>query len=473
VGADRLPAATLPSFLALGTLLITAAIWFDGHADSAYTPFYVWVAVIAFYFLRPGMAAAQLVLVGGSYGWALAAVGNASVPLQRWLITVGTATVAGVIVGYMRTRMVRLVARLDEAARTDRLTGLLNRRGFEELFEMELERSRREGRPLSLLVGDLDGFKRVNDRLGHHAGDVALELLGRELSSWKRRADVVARIGGEEFALLLPDTDGSAALVAAERLRRAVARTFRDQPLPVTISIGVVSFPEHGDEGERLLRAADEALYAAKDLGKDRAVLHTAESAARLGGAADADRPGGLQLATVLGLAEALDIRQTGAARHSHTVARYARMIGEELGLDTERVERLRLAGMLHDVGKIAVSDGVLTKQGPLSEDDWAEMHTHPEIAARLLGHPEVADLRSWILAHHERPDGGGYPHGLIDAEIPFEARVLAVADAYEAMTSHRPYRAAYAADDAAEELRRQAGSQFRSDVVEALLRAV
>src|SRR5919197_967785 len=230
VGADRLPASTLPPFLALGTLLITAAVWFDGHADSAYTPFYVWVAVVAFYFLRPGMAAAQLVLVGGSYGWALAAVGNASVPLQRWLITVGTATVAGVIVGYMRTRMVRLVARLDEAVRTDRLTGLLNRRGFEELFEMELERSRREGRPLSLLVGDLDGFKRVNDRLGHHAGDTALELLGRELSSWKRRADVVARIGGEEFALLLPDTDGSAALVAAERLRRAVARTFRDQP---------------------------------------------------------------------------------------------------------------------------------------------------------------------------------------------------------------------------------------------------
>jgi diguanylate cyclase (GGDEF)-like protein len=471
--ADRLPGAALPSFLAFGTVLITAAVWLDGHADSAYAFFYVWVAVVAFYFLRIRLAAVQLLLVGGSYAWALVVVDGASVPLQRWLITVGTAAVAGGIVAYMRRRIEHLVAWLSDAARTDRLTGLLNRRGFEELFEIELERARREGRPLSLLVGDLDGFKRVNDRLGHHAGDTALELLGQELARWKRRSDVVARIGGEEFALLLPDTDGPDALVVAERFRHAVATILRDQPLPVTISVGAASFPEHGDDAERLMRAADEALYAAKDLGKDRAVLHSPEFAARLGNGSEPGEPSGLQLATVLGLAEALDIRQTGAARHSHTVARYARMIGEELGLDPARVERLRLAGLLHDVGKIAVSDGVLMKAGPLTGDEWSEVHTHPEIAARLLAQPEVADLRSWILAHHERPDGSGYPHGLLGSDIPLEARVLAVADAYEAMTSGRAHRRALGPEDARAELVEGRGTQFDARVVHAFLRVL
>jgi HD-GYP domain-containing protein (c-di-GMP phosphodiesterase class II) len=180
-----------------------------------------------------------------------------------------------------------------------------------------------------------------------------------------------------------------------------------------------------------------------------------------------------LQLATVVGLAEALDIRDTGSTGHSHTVGRYAEMIATQLGLASKRVERVRLAGLLHDVGKIGVSDLVVTKPGPLDADEWVEMRTHPEIAARLLAHPEFEDLRAWVLAHHERPDGLGYPLGLSGPAIPLEASILAVADAYEAMTADRSYRAALGETAARAELQAGAGRQFDSRVVEAFLAAL
>jgi putative nucleotidyltransferase with HDIG domain len=179
---------------------------------------------------------------------------------------------------------------------------------------------------------------------------------------------------------------------------------------------------------------------------------------------------GELQLATVIALAEALDIRDTGTGQHSHTVGRYAELMARALGLGEERVERVRLAGVLHDIGKIGISDRVLSKAGPLDADEWQEMHTHPEIGARLLSRQEFDDLREWILAHHERPDGLGYPRGLKGDEIPVEARILAVADAYEAMTADRVYRPALGEEAARAELEAGAGTQFDARVVEALL---
>ncbi len=279
-------------------------------------------------------------------------------------------------------------------------------------------------------------------------------------------------MGGEEFALLLPDTDERGAFLVAERLRRAVQRTFSEQPLPITISFGIASWPDHGDETELLLRAADEALYAAKDLGRDRSVIYSVEVASMVAGGRGGER-GEMQLATVIGLAEALDIRDTGTARHSQAVGRYARLMAVELGLGPDDVERIRVAGVLHDVGKIGISDRVLTKPGPLDDAEWDEMRTHPEIAARLLSRPEFSDLCAWILAHHERLDGGGYPNGLEDEEIPLQARILAVADAYEAMTADRVYRPALGEEAAREELRAGSGTQFDAEVVEAFLTAL
>jgi putative nucleotidyltransferase with HDIG domain len=180
-----------------------------------------------------------------------------------------------------------------------------------------------------------------------------------------------------------------------------------------------------------------------------------------------------LQLATVIALAEALDIRDTGTGQHSHTVGRYCEAMARELGFDEDHVERVSLAGVLHDIGKIGISDRVLSKPGPLDADEWQEMYTHPEIGARLLSRPEFDDLRAWILAHHERPDGLGYPYALALDDIPLEARILAVGDAYEAMTADRVYRASLGETAARAELEAGAGTQFDADVVAAFLRSL
>ena|SRR5215217_2413664 len=367
-------------------------------------------------------------------------------------------------------RIAALRARISDAARSDPLTGLLNRRALEELLDMELERATRADRPLSVIVGDLDSFAAVNERHGHAAGDRALQLVAGDCLKWKRRIDQAARVGGEEFALLLPETDERGAFIVAERLRRATHRTFADAGMSMTISFGVASSPVHGTDAVGLLRAADRAVAAAKDLGSDKTVICSDELARTLaesGGRSD----GELQLATVIALAEALDIRDTGTGQHSHTVGRYAEMMARELGLEQQRVERVRLAGVLHDIGKIGISDRLLSKPGPLDPSEWQEMYTHPEIAARLLSRPQFDDLRAWILAHHERPDGLGYPYGLAGDDIPLEARILAVADAYEAMTADRVYRPALGAEAARAELEAGARSQFDRDVVNAFLK--
>jgi two-component system cell cycle response regulator len=394
---------------------------------------------------------------------------------QGWAITVGTAAAGGMVIASMRDRVRALLSRLTDAARTDPLTGLLNRQALEELFEVELERSRRNGRPLSIVVGDLDGFRALNDRLGHQAGDTALRSLAGELGRWKRRIDMAARIGGEEFALLLPETDERAAFLVAERLRRATHRTFADGPLPLTISFGIATFPDHGGDADTLMRAADHAVYAAKDLGRDRSVIYSDELARRMIETAGADELdfGELRLAAVINLAEALDVRDTGSGDHARAVGGYAQLMAEELGFDAARVERVRLAGVLHDIGKAGMTNGLTVKPVALDDEEWSEMRTHPEIAARMLERPEFDDLREWILHHHERVDGTGYPAGLRGAAIPLEARILAVADAYEAMTADRVYRRSLGELAARVELVAGAGSQFDGDVVEALLSAL
>ena len=373
---------------------------------------------------------------------------------------------------HQRRRIAGLHARIADSNRTDPLTGLLNRRAFEELLEMELQRATRAGHPLSVIVGDIDGFRAVNERHGHAAGDTALQAIAQNALKWKRRIDLAARIGGEEFALLLPETDERGAFIVAERLRRATHRSFVEATPGVTFSFGVATAPAHATDSVGVLRAADGATAAAKDLGGDRTVIYSEEVARMLAAVGGHDREE-LQLATVIALAEALDIRDTGTGQHSHTVGRYSAQMARELGLDEEHVERVRLAGVLHDIGKIGISDGVLSKPGPLDAEEWQEMHTHPEIGARLLSRPDFDDLRDWILAHHERPDGLGYPYALAGDDIPLEARILAVADAYEAMTADRVYRPALGEEAARAELEAGAGTQFDAAVVTAFLHAL
>jgi len=464
-------------------VLTSLAIVLTGTSTSAYLLFYMWVAFYAFYFLSRRQSVclclfavfnyAAVVLGARMFGYTATGI-DANQDIPAFVLITGTIVVAGVFLVQLRERVGRLIEQLTDAASTDPLTGLLNRRGFQSVIDNELARAERSGHTFSLLLCDCDFFKHLNDRLGHNAGDEALQAIGRLLDVHKRRIDVAARVGGEEFALVLPETDQHEAFIVAERLRSRFGQAFADQPVPLTMSLGVATYPIHGMSADALLRSSDEALYAAKSLGRDRTVLYSAEVQGILGlgnhGGSDRDHA---QLATVLNLAEALDMRDTGTARHSQTVGRFCELMARELGLPAEQVERVRVAGVLHDIGKIGVTDAILRKPGPLTEDEYDQMKKHPEIGARILGGSGLNDIRGWILAHHERPDGQGYPSQLADADIPIEAKILAVADSYEAMTSDRVYRKSIGVRAARGQLEECSGTQFDPQVVAAFLRVL
>ena len=473
---DRLPRWAFHPIVFLGTAISTAAAYGWG-SESAYGPLpFVWVTLLAFYFFSRGPALVHLALMAAGYALALGLEDPSESPLDGWVATVVTLLVTGLFISVVRDRLAQLIGRLSDAAHRDPLTELLNRRGFQTTFDMELERARRADQPLSLIVGDLDRFKRVNDAYGHAVGDAVLRYVAEAIKRAKRGFDSAARIGGEEFAVLAPDCDEHGAYMLAERIRAAVheAVSERQEEAQLTISFGISTFPLHGQSADGLLRTADQALYAAKRLGRNRSVISSADVPGIVPRASrSSNGETHVELAALLNLAEALDVRETGSASHCQRVGRFAELIARELGLPPESVERVRLAGILHDVGRVAFPDELLAKHGSLTDDDWAWVRAHPAIGARMVETTDYEDIRSWIMFHHERPDGRGYPEGRAEDEVPLESAIIAVADAYEAMTSERPYRPAYAAEDAAEELRRGAGRQFRSDVVDALLRAV
>jgi diguanylate cyclase (GGDEF)-like protein len=471
-GSRRLPGWALPAAAGLATLITSLLTWLGGGAGEwvDVQVIYLFVALGSAYFFSDRQLALQLALIAGSYALVLGLTDPVEEGAPRLIATLAAVLTAAIMVRALRLRVTEIVSRLADAARTDPLTGLQNRRGFEESFGAEVERARRHGSSLTVLLGDLDNFKSLNDRMGHPAGDAALVRVGQLLIAGLRRPDPVARTGGEEFALILPDASGELAWGIAERLRASVEEAFEADSVPLTISLGLAQFPQNGDTADALLDAADQALYAAKRLGRNRAVIFSEEIAPLVRErAASAD----VQLATLLGLAEALDLRDSGTADHCRTVGHYCAVIANQLGLPPERAKRVETAGILHDVGKIGLPDEILRKPGRLTEDEWRPLRRHPEIGARILSDDAFADIRDWIVAHHERLDGKGYPRGLAGEAIPLEARIIAVADAYEAMTSHRVYRDPIAPEAARGELLACAGTQFDPMVVAAFVAAL
>src|SRR4051812_710503 len=466
--SGRLPESVMPIGLTLGTALISAAVIAGGDAGGSYSLFYVWVGIESFFFLRWRAAVVQLAGIGLAYALVIRRLAGTATG-SDWLVLVGTAAVSGLLVAALRERIEGLMATLRDAGPHDVLTGLLNRRGAEEALPLELERARRTGTSLTLIVADIDRFKGVNDRFGHHAGDDALRWFADILSGATRRIDATARLGGDEFLVVAPHTSAMAAYLLAERVGAALPKWERT---PLTASWGIATYPQHGETVDELLRAADQALYAAKRLGRNRSAIYHAGVAAELDAAGE-DEGVHEQLAAVVTLAEALDMRDPATATHSMTVGRYARAIARELGRDPGHVERIGLAGLVHDIGKIGVPDPVLRKPGPLSDEEWEQVREHPALGARILNGANLPDLATWVLGHHERVDGGGYPGGLAGDEISLEARILAVADAYEAMTSDRPYRPGLGDEPARTELRCECGRQFDERVVNAFLRVL
>jgi diguanylate cyclase (GGDEF)-like protein/putative nucleotidyltransferase with HDIG domain len=469
--AERVAESLLPLTLAAGTTLVTAVSYFSAELRSPLIFLYLWVFLYSAYFFTTRMMVAQIAYVAATYAILLTARAPLQTDTAWWLVGMGTLGVAAVVIRVMRQHVATLIARLYDSARSDPLTGLPNRRGFREALDLELARARRADGRLTVIVGDLDGLKEVNDRSGGRSGDAALQRVAQLLSRGKREIDVVARVGGEEFALVLPDTDQHGAFVIAERLRCDLRDEFRAHAVPLTISFGIAAYPRDGETAAALLRATGEAVQAAKLNGRDRTMLHSPamRGAPQLDGEGQ-DIAAERLLAVMLDLAEAVDLRFSGTARHSETVGRYAEMMARELGLSEARTARVRLAGLLHDIGKVGVPDSILQKPARLTETELEVIKRHPELGAQMLDHPSLTDVRDWVGGHHERPDGHGYPRGLDDQSIPLEARIIAVADAYEAMTSDRAYRSSLNHRAAREELESCAGTQFDPRVVAALL---
>lgn len=280
LGRDSLPYWTLYLGVALGTLMISSGIYINGERDGGAAAlnevYYVWPVVFAAYYFPVRALIAELAFVAGCYAIALQLVDPGPIALTRWLIVVTMLIGVGGLISRLQGRVDELVARLSETARRDALTGLLNRRGFEERLDAELARATRAERQLALILGDVDHFKTVNDRLGHPAGDAVLLRIAGVLEGIGRRGDTVARLGGEEFVFIVPEADADMAFELAERARVALERTFADEPVPLTASFGTVAFPADGTTAASLLETADRALYAAKDGGRNRSTRASA-----------------------------------------------------------------------------------------------------------------------------------------------------------------------------------------------------
>jgi diguanylate cyclase (GGDEF)-like protein len=351
-------------------------------------------------------------------------------------------------------------------ALTDPLTGLGNHRSFHERLQRELVEAEHEGSSLALCLVDFDDLKSVNDRFGHPVGDLVLGQIASRL----RQGGEAFRLGGDEFAVLLPRQNERQATAVARSIVERVAALDVEGVGPVTVSAGVATYPLHGTGRDELIRLADNALYWAKKDGKNRVRAYAAESILRANLEQIADTPDRVaQYRAAESLAKAVDERDAYTGSHSQRVGEYSARIARRLGADDSAVELTRLAGNLHDLGKLAIPEEVLRKPDDLSEAERLILERHPQIGFRMLESLGVQPVAEWVLHHHERWDGAGYPNRLAGDQIPLAARIIFVADAYDAMTSDRAYRQAVPQQEALAELDRCSGTQFDPAVVKAL----
>ena len=382
-----------------------------------------------------------------------------------------SAALAGPLVAislYQRSTYQAL--RAMRLALTDPLTGLGNHRSFRERLQRTLLDADAEGLPFTLCMIDLDDFKRVNDRYGHPVGDRVLAHVGGRL----RQNGEAFRLGGDEFALLLPGLSADKALATAAAVLERIEAVDVDGAGSVTASAGVAGFPRQASDSDALIQLADKALYWAKEHGKNRvhiSVPDVGELAELRRLARGSDRVARFRAAARL--AKAVDTRDTYTGSHSRRVADLGASIAERLGLDSELVELTRLAGSLHDLGKLAIPEEILRKPGPLTGPERMVIEHHCQIGHRMLDSLGIDPVAEWVLHHHERWDGSGYPSRLAAEEIPLGARIIFVADAYDAMTSDRAYRGRLTPRAAVEELQRCAGSQFDPGIVDAFTRGL
>ena len=361
----------------------------------------------------------------------------------------------------------QLYAAAKMRANTDELTGLYNHRYFHERLEEEISRGLRFGSIFSLVFLDLDFFKRYNDTHGHLAGDEILRQVGHSLKNSLRNTDMAFRYGGDEFSVILPATSGPNAYKVAERIRKSVEEGISSKDLLMTCSVGVATWPTDGMMRDALIQSADSTLYHAKRWGSRTCLAsELAPPSINPPEAGSATKQG--LLSTIYALAATVDARDHHTYGHSRRVSNYAVAIGEAIGLPPEKIAILHTAALLHDIGKIGISDEVLNKKDHLTDEEWKPVYSHPTLGVSILRHTDgLSPCLPGIQYHHEHYDGGGYPSGLKGNNIPLDARIISIADAYEAMTSPRPYRErTLAYEEALEELESNKGTQFDPELV-------
>jgi diguanylate cyclase (GGDEF)-like protein/putative nucleotidyltransferase with HDIG domain len=405
--------------------------------------------------------ALRAVMLAGGRRWNLAVSGGsltaieAALPVLVLLSGFGLAAAVLVILGNAARRRdaalqlaeerwaenQRLLASSVEEANTDSLTSLPNRRALMRDLDRQLTEASEE-RPLMLALFDLNGFKQYNDTFGHPAGDALLARLGNSLQRAVDGSATAYRLGGDEFCVLATaDASGGAAIAA----RAASALSETGEAFTINCAHGVANLPREAHSSSEALRLADQRMYERK-----------------------AGRPSALRESTDV-LLTVLSERSPGLLEHISEVAQLSWMLAQRLGLSSAEVDRIKLAAELHDIGKVAIPDAILNKPGPLDEAEWEFIRRHTAIGERILtAAPSLAHTAEIARHHHERHDGTGYPDGLAGEEITLGASIIAVCDAFAAMTSDRPYSAAITVAEALSELHRCSGTQFRPAVVQA-----
>lgn len=363
----------------------------------------------------------------------------------------------------------RLYAEVEEKARIDELTGLLNRRSLDEMIASEIGRHSRYGGLFSIIILDIDSFKAFNDSYGHPAGDKLLRQIGSIIKSAIRTADQAFRYGGDEFAILLPQTPISDASQVAERVRKQLVTKVKAGRIKITASLGIASWPADGLGPSEILAAADAALYHCKRKGGNQihcasgTLLHLGDVEVSLWSDDDTGA-----LSAIYAMAATIDSRDHYTRAHSNLVSKYALAMGETLKLEPLEISRLETCAMLHDIGKIGISNEILNKPSELNTDEWEVIKTHPQLGATIASRcHQLTPCITGILHHHENYDGTGYPKKLKGEEIPLEARILAITDAYAAMIMQRPYSNALSHESALEEIKLGAGKQFDPNLVD------
>jgi diguanylate cyclase (GGDEF)-like protein len=443
-----------------------AVIAATGGSHSPARVYTVLVLVYAAGFLGPRAAAVGIATLAAAHALPLALEDGLARGLAELAFAAPVfAVVGGVIVGGRRL--------LEGRAFTDALTGLANHRAFQERLHAEVARARRHERPLALALIDVDHFKAINDSAGHAAGDRVLAALGERLGGLLRQEDVLARIGGDEFALLLPETDEVEARAVLERAREQLDRAPLVDGIRVRISAGICAL-EHAGDGEALMRLADGALYWSKEHGRNVTAVYDPATVHELSASERLDRvQRSHAIAGIHALARAIDAKDPSTREHSERVAALAARLAQLRGWSPERVALLHEAALVHDVGKIGIPDATLLKPGRLDAAEYEQVKQHAALGARIVADVLDAEQVSWIRSHHERPDGRGYPDALEGAAIPEGAALLAVADCFDVMTVARPYSRARSAADALAECRSLVGAQFTSAAVSALAAAL